>query len=155
MENNIALSILIPVYNVERHLEPCVDSLLQGNTSDSVEVLLIDDGSTDNSPAICDALEQKYDVVSVIHKPNGGLSDARNAGLDKATGRYVTFIDSDDFVKEGYIAAVLEETKTNCDLIVYSYQVDYLETGESEVVSINVNDAKQIVDIRGGKTIRE
>ena len=91
------VSIVIPVYNVERYLRPCVDSVLSQTLRD-IEVLLVDDGSTDGSPAICDRYAAEDVRVRVIHKANGGLSDARNAGLDAASGDLVGFVDSDDWV---------------------------------------------------------
>lgn len=91
------ITIIVPVYNVELYLERCVDSIL-AQSHRNLEVILVDDGSPDNSGAICDAYAAKDPRVSVIHKPNGGLSDARNAGLEVATGEIVGFCDSDDFM---------------------------------------------------------
>lgn len=90
------VSIIIPVYNVEQYLAICVDSILMQSYYD-FEILLINDGSTDNSPKICDSLAYKDSRIKVFHKSNGGLSDARNYGLLNATGDYVIFLDSDDF----------------------------------------------------------
>ena len=89
-------SIIIPCYKVEQYLRQCVDSVL-AQTFEDYEVILVDDGSPDGSPAICDEYGEKSDKVKVIHKSNGGLSDARNAGLDVAQGDYVMFLDSDDW----------------------------------------------------------
>ena len=89
-------SIIIPCYKVEQYLHQCVDSVL-AQTYEDYEVILVDDGSPDNSPAICDEYGKKTNKVKVIHKPNGGLSDARNAGLDVARGEFVLFLDSDDW----------------------------------------------------------
>lgn len=89
-------SIIIPCYKVEQYLQQCVDSVL-AQTYEDYEVILVDDGSPDECPAICDEYSNRNDKVKVIHKPNGGLSDARNAGLDVAQGDYVIFIDSDDW----------------------------------------------------------
>lgn len=91
------LSIIVPVYKVEAYLTRCVDSIL-GQTFSDFELILVDDGSPDSCPAICDEYAQKDSRVVVIHKSNGGLSDARNAGLDIARGEYIGFIDSDDFI---------------------------------------------------------
>lgn len=89
-------SVIVPVYKVERYLEECVDSIL-AQTYTNLEVILVDDGSPDNSGAICDRYAAEYpERVRVVHKPNGGLSSARNAGLDVARGEYIAFIDSDD-----------------------------------------------------------
>lgn len=89
------LSIIIPVYNVEQYLQSCVKSVIT-QTYQDLQVILVDDGSIDSSGALCDQLAQQDDRIQVIHKPNGGLSDARNAGLKVAKGDYVAFLDSDD-----------------------------------------------------------
>lgn len=93
------ISVIIPVYNVAPYLRRCTDSVLS-QKGPSLEVLLIDDGSTDGSGALCDAIAVEDDRVQVVHKPNGGLSSARNAGLDLAQGHYVSFVDSDDYLEE-------------------------------------------------------
>lgn len=92
------LSVIIPVYNVESYLVRCVDSIL-GQTYPHLEVILVNDGSKDGSGSICDSYAQKDSRVRVIHKENGGLSSARNAGMDIATGEYITFVDSDDWIE--------------------------------------------------------
>ena len=89
------VSFILPIYNVEKYLGECVESILQQTYRD-FEVVLVDDGSPDNSPALCDAYAEKDSRVRVVHKQNGGLSDARNAGLKIATGDYIIFMDSDD-----------------------------------------------------------
>ena len=90
------ISFIIPVYKVEQYLKQCVDSVLS-QTYQDIEVILVDDGSPDNCPSICDEYAKKGNRVTVIHKTNGGLSSARNEGMKKATGDYVCFVDSDDF----------------------------------------------------------
>ena len=92
------ISVIIPVYNVKNYLRRCVSSVLS-QRGPSLEVLLVDDGSTDGSGALCDAIAAEDARVAVIHKPNGGLSSARNAGLDRAAGSYISFVDSDDFLE--------------------------------------------------------
>ena len=89
------ISVVVPIYNVEKFLPACVDSIL-AQTYQNLEVILVDDGSPDGCPAICDEYAKKDSRIKVIHKPNGGLSDARNAGIDIATGKYIAFVDSDD-----------------------------------------------------------
>ena len=101
------ISIIVPVYNVEKYLNRCVDSIL-AQTYDNLEIILVDDGSLDESPSICDQYEKLDKRIKVIHKENGGLSSARNAGLDIATGRYIGFVDSDD-----YISPTIYETLYN------------------------------------------
>ena len=91
-------SIIIPVYNVEKYLNKCVDSVLNQTFTD-FEVILVDDGSTDNCPAICDSYAEKDKRVKVIHKPNGGLINARKSGLEIADGNYIGFVDSDDWIE--------------------------------------------------------
>ena len=91
------ISVIIPVYNVEQHLNRCVDSVINQTYKD-LEIILVDDGSTDNSGKICDEYALKDNRIKVIHKQNGGVSSARNAGLDIAKGHYIGFIDSDDFI---------------------------------------------------------
>lgn len=99
----MTFSIIIPVYNVEKYLNECVDSVLNQKNVD-YEIILVDDGSTDNSGQICDEYLKKHSNVSVIHKVNGGLSDARNAGLESAEGDYILFVDSDDKIEENSLS---------------------------------------------------
>lgn len=98
MENTPPLSVIVPVYNVEDYLGRCVDSILN-QTYRNLEVILVDDGATDSSGAICDAYAGKDPRVHVIHKENGGLSSARNVGIEAAAGEYITFVDSDDWIE--------------------------------------------------------
>ena len=96
--NKELISIIVPVYNVEKELNRCVDSLLE-QTYKNIEIILVDDGSTDSCPQICDDYLEKDSRIRVIHKVNGGLSDARNVGLEKANGNYVMYVDSDDYLE--------------------------------------------------------
>lgn len=95
------ISVIVPAYNVEKFIGKCIDSILRQSFKD-FEVLLIDDGAKDSTPEICDACAKKDSRIKVYHKENGGLSDARNYGIDRMQGKYVTFIDSDDYVDSGY-----------------------------------------------------
>ncbi|MBQ6719163.1 MAG: glycosyltransferase family 2 protein [Oscillospiraceae bacterium] len=101
------LSVIVPVYNVEAYLARCVDSILS-QTYRNLEVILVDDGAKDSSGAICDAYLEKDPRVRVIHKENGGLSSARNAGIDMATGEYITFVDSDDWIEPDAYESMLQ-----------------------------------------------
>lgn len=102
MKNTPLLSVIVPVYNVEDYVGRCVESILN-QTYKNLEVILVDDGAKDSSGAICDSFAAKDPRVRVIHKKNGGLSSARNAGIDMATGEYITFVDSDDWIEsDGY-----------------------------------------------------
>lgn len=97
-KKNDVISIIVPVYNMENYLKRCVDSII-AQTYDKIEIILVDDGSTDNSPAMCDSYALKDSRIRVVHKPNGGLSDARNAGLAVASGDYIGYVDSDDWIE--------------------------------------------------------
>lgn len=96
------ISVIVPVYKVEPYLDKCVQSIVD-QTFQNLEIILVDDGSPDNCPAMCDAWAAKDDRIKVIHKENGGLSDARNAGLAVATGDYIAFVDSDDWIDIHYL----------------------------------------------------
>lgn len=100
------ISFVIPIYNVEKWLPRCVDSVLAQTTAD-LEIILVDDGSADGCPAICDRYAEADDRISVIHKQNGGLADARNAGLCAARGEYIAFVDSDDCIEADYTSSLL------------------------------------------------
>lgn len=101
------LSFVIPVYNVEGYLPQCLDSILSQATEEC-ELILVDDGSPDHSGEICDRYREQHPNIKVVHKPNGGLSSARNAGMDVAEGEYLTFVDSDDYIAEGSVSGLLQ-----------------------------------------------
>jgi len=107
MNRETKISVIVPVYNVEKYLARCVDSIL-AQTYENLEVILVDDGAKDNSGAICDAYAAKDPRVKVIHKENGGLSSARNAGLEAATGECIAFVDSDDWIEPDAYAHLLQ-----------------------------------------------
>lgn len=111
-------SIIVPVYKVEKYLERCVDSILSQSFKD-IEILLIDDGSPDKCPEICDRYASSDTRIRVYHKENGGLSDARNYGLSRACGDYVLFIDSDDCVVEGSLAEIAKICDLKPDVIAF------------------------------------
>ncbi len=104
------VSVIIPVYNTKRYLKTCVESVLN-QTYKELEIVLVDDGSTDGSDKMCNEYQKKDDRIIVIHKPNGGLSSARNRGLDICTGEYVTFVDSDDYIDSDFIEYTVELAK--------------------------------------------
>lgn len=99
------ISIIVPIYKAEKYLHRCIDSIL-AQTYQDWELLLIDDGSPDNSGAICDEYASKDSRIKVFHKPNGGVSSARNYGIDKASGDWICFIDADDYIKGDYLSCV-------------------------------------------------
>ena len=106
------ISVIIPIYNVEQYLDECLNSVIN-QTYKKIEIILVDDGSTDNSGNICDEYKKKDNRIKVIHKANGGLSDARNVGIKLASGKYIQFIDSDDFIDNDMIEILYNLIKEN------------------------------------------
>ena len=124
------ISVIVPIYKVEKYLARCVDSLLAQTWRD-IEIILVDDGSPDNSGAICDEFAKKDPRVKVIHKENGGLSSARNSGLSAASGDYIGFVDSDDYVlPQMYEKLYLSLTENNADISICNYSYVSEENGE-------------------------
>lgn len=116
------ISIVIPIYNVEAYLKKCVYSVIN-QTYKNIEIFLVNDGSTDKSGMICDELKQIDNRIEVIHKKNGGLSDARNSAIPKCTGKYITFIDSDDYVDLDYVETLYNLVKKyNADISCVNYK---------------------------------
>lgn len=112
------ISIIVPVYMVEQYLNRCVNSIIN-QTYGNLEILLVDDGSLDDCPSMCDIWAKKDERIKVIHKKNGGLSDARNKGIDEATGEYLLFVDSDDYLEEDACEKLLcTMKKTDADFVV-------------------------------------
>ena len=123
--NRPLVTVVIPVYKAEKYLEKCVESV-RGQTMTDIEIILVDDGSPDNCPAMCDEYAVKDERIKVIHKENGGLSDARNAGIEAATAQYITFVDSDDCVEAElcevlYGLIVKENADVSCGRNYYVY----------------------------------
>lgn len=116
------ISIIVPVYNGRQKIRRCVDSIIN-QTYPSIEIILVDDGSKDGSAQICDEYEERYKNVKVIHKNNGGVSSARNIGLKYATGEYIGFVDSDDYVESNMFQIMIEEIN-GFDLVMCGYYQD-------------------------------
>lgn len=115
-------SVILPVYKVENYLCPCIDSILNQTYKD-FEIILVDDGSPDKCPEICDNYARKYPRVKVIHKSNAGQADARNVGLDAAQGDYICYIDSDDFLaNDGVLQLLAEKTESKPDIVHYKFK---------------------------------
>lgn len=128
--NSPKFSIVLPVYNVEKYLDKSVKSVLN-QTEHDFEIILVDDESPDNCPAICDAYAEKYDFIKVVHQKNAGLAGARNAGLAVASGKYVYFLDSDDTIQPdtfAYLGKVINEIGKDVEMIASEYQS--VELGE-------------------------
>lgn len=143
------VSIIIPVYKVEKYLARCLNTVLNQDYQ-NLEVILVDDGSPDNSPALCDEFAQKDSRVKVIHKPNGGQSSARNAGLAIARGEYVNFLDSDDWIAMDTISYALSIVKKyDADAVQYEYA--HVSSEEDRVT----NPKEKIVVQRGEEILEE
>ncbi|MCP8617525.1 glycosyltransferase family 2 protein [Salirhabdus salicampi] len=130
------VSIVIPIYNVEKYIRKCITTIINQKYS-NLEIILVNDGSPDNSPEICEEYAKMDSRIKVIHKENGGLSDARNAGLLNATGDYIIFIDSDDYVEVNMVEKAMEVAANHePDVVIWGYYVDYLDKGEAVTNSL-------------------
>lgn len=109
---NDLISIVVPVYNVENYLDRCVKSII-AQVYTNIEIILVDDGSSDNSGKICEKWKEKDKRIIVIHKKNGGLSSARNAGIEIAKGKYIAFVDSDDYISKNMYSELYRVLKQN------------------------------------------
>lgn len=141
------ISIIVPVYNAGRYLARCVRSIM-GQTCRAVEVILVDDGSTDASAALCDALAAEDGRVRVIHQANAGVSAARNAGIEAAQGKYLQFVDADDELLPGYSAALLQKAKASeADLVISGYRNVRNGIQSSQLPpQINISTAKDLAE---------
>lgn len=146
----VKVSVVIPVYNVEMYLDRCVESVIN-QTYENLEIILVDDGSLDRCPMICDGWKEKDKRIIVVHKKNGGLSDARNNGIDIATGDYIAFVDSDDFIELNMIERMINAIIINdadiatCGRFIYdgeiksrpqSFQESKLLSGEEAIANL-------------------
>lgn len=140
------LSIIVPIYNVEKYLPKCVDSLLnQDLSSEDYEIILVDDGSPDRCGEICDEYAVRYPNIKVVHRENGGLSAARNSGIDVAQGKYVQFVDSDDYLEPNVLRTLVDKMETdNLDVLRFNYQ----NVNERYVVFEPNKVSKPFVDYR-------
>ena len=112
------VSIILPIYNVEKYLEKCVKSVIN-QTYKNIEIILVDEGSKDSSGRICDELVESDNRIKVIHKKNGGLASARNAGYEVATGEYLMYIDSDDVIKNDIAEKCVSAMEKNDQMLLY------------------------------------
>ena len=141
--NEPLVSVIVPVYNVEKYLSRCIDSILNQSYK-NIELILVDDGSKDNSGNICDEYAGMDNRISVIHKENGGQSAARNIALDCASGEYITFVDSDDYIYIDFIKIMYETIlKNNCDIV----QCDYIRGNENIFPSIAMDGKCKVIDV--------
>ena len=124
------ISVIVPIYNVEKYLDRCVDSIIN-QTYKNLEIILVDDGSPDNCLAICDSWAEKDRRIKVIHKENGGVSSARNSALDIASGDYIGFVDSDDWIEpDMYEILIKNAKKYDADISRCAGLLDYCDRSE-------------------------
>lgn len=145
------ISVIVPVYKVEAYLPRCVESLMSQTYKD-FEIILVDDGSPDTCPVMCDAYAKKYSNIHALHKENGGLSDARNAGMTVAKGEYVTFVDSDDYVHPAYLEMLMQGIRQGADFSVCGFTEVYDGNGiedldTSRISAACVNAKEGLVEI--------
>ena len=141
------ISVIVPVYNVKNYLKKCVDSILS-QTYSVLQVILVDDGSTDGSGELCDLLAKCDKRIQVVHKSNGGLSDARNAGIEIAEGKYFSFIDSDDYIEPDMVESLYKLAKsTDCQITISNMKRFFsdggIETFYEPVNQISVYEADE------------
>lgn len=149
IENIPEISIIVPVYNVEEYLQRCVESIL-AQTFDDFEIILVDDGSTDSSSELCDAFKEKDSRIRVLHKRNGGLSDARNKGIEISYGKYITFVDSDDWVAEDFLEVLYGLIKDySADLSMCGHEVkktfDYSRKKSRNIIEYSQSEFLKIL----------
>ena len=141
------ISVIIPVYKVEEYLDNCLSSVVE-QTYKHLEIILVDDGSPDKCPIMCDQWASKDKRIKVIHKSNGGLSDARNAGLDVATGEYISFVDSDDWISpEMYEIMIKAISRENADICACGIMVSYNDRRECLKIASVIGDSEKILSM--------
>ena len=149
MKNFDKVSVIVPVYNAEKYLCKCVDSIV-AQTYPNLEILLIDDGSTDKSPEICDEYQKRNKIIKVIHKKNGGVSSARNVGIEISTGKYVCFIDADDYVESNFIKALIDSCFCDCDLVIsgmiYDFGKKKTKSSIEKDIAVSLYEFKNLFD---------
>ena len=131
------ISVIVPIYNVEKYLNRCIDSIVT-QTYKKLEIILVNDGSTDNCPQICDEWAKKENRIRVIHKKNGGLSDARNVGVKNATGEYISFVDSDDWLAKDVYQKLIDNIQlTEADIVACGVEMVWEEDNHSKKLTLD------------------
>lgn len=154
---NSKISVIIPIYNVEQYIHECMNSVMN-QTYTNLEIILVDDGSTDNCPAICDEYAMKDSRIKVIHKENGGLSDARNAGLEIATGKYIGYVDSDDYIALDMYECLYKACEENdAEIAVCRFHTftDQVQLSENVVNRNKVYSNQEILSAYIDETVEE
>lgn len=150
------VSVIIPVYNVEPYVRQCLESVIN-QTYSNLEIIIVDDGSTDNCGKICDLYAEQYNCVAVYHKKNGGLSSARNMGLNYATGEWILFVDSDDWCEVDYIEKMIGLKSNSMIDVIISSSVHELSNGRKYIHQLmrdeGIYDDNNILNIVWGKSL--
>lgn len=137
--DKVLVSVIVPVYNVQDYVQKCLASLSR-QSYDNIEIVIVDDGSTDKSGEICDAFAKNEARAKIYHKKNGGLSDARNYGISKSRGEYVAFVDSDDYVRRDFIEKMVKEVEKGAQIVVCGYNEfvpkDEIISGEEATIRL-------------------
>lgn len=151
---NPLVSIIVPVFNVEKYLKECLDSILN-QTYENIEVILVDDGSSDSSGKICDEYLKKDSRIKVFHKTNGGLSDARNYGVENSNGEYIIFVDSDDYLSKYTLEFSIKEIKEqNAEILVFAMKREKKEKEILEYKKNIFNREEGIIELFKGNLYR-
>lgn len=132
MNEESLISIIVPIYKVKEYLDECINSIIK-QTYSNIELILVDDGSPDECPKMCDEWAMKDDRIKVIHKKNGGLSSARNAGLDMAQGEYISFVDSDDFICQNALLDLYDRIKNDESVGIVSGMIYRYQNGNASI----------------------
>ncbi len=142
MKKEPLISVIVPIYNVDKYLDKCVESIVN-QTYKNLEIILVDDGSPDKSPKMCDDWAKKDNRIKVIHKKNGGVCTARNEGLDKAKGEWISFVDADDYIEPTYAEDMLNKAvETSSKYVCCGYNKIY----QNNVESINADGTEKTLD---------
>ena len=147
MNENPLISVIVPIYNVEKYLDKCISSIVE-QTYNNLEIILVDDGSLDKCPKMCDEWQDKDKRIVVIHKENGGLSDARNAGMEIMKGEYLSFVDGDDYIDERYIEVLY------CNLVNNGVKVSQVDFCCEQEMSEKSNSIEMVSVIGNIEAIR-
>lgn len=134
VSKDMLLSIIIPVYNAEKVIGRCIDSIIN-DIKENTEIIIVDDGSTDNSYEVCKGYESQYDFIRIIHKENEGVSVARNIGIENASGKYIFFLDADDWLEKGWSNAVSKYLNEDWDMVAFAYRIVYPDPNKNRRVS--------------------
>lgn len=142
MTKELKLSIIVPVYNVISYIDKCLSSIIN-LYKEGIEVILVDDGSNDGSESKCDEYALNHEYIRVIHQKNGGLSAARNTGIENANGKYIWFMDSDDYISDTSITDIFQAIEKDRDLIIGSYEAFYPDGKKELLISGEVGDSDE------------